>query len=177
MTTNVHLYEILVVDIQQNFEPHITEYDATVKITQKLLSAAQTLDIPTIAFEQYPKGLGHTDSRLLAYSPPVVEKTTFSATPQNSDFANKIDHQSIKVLVGLEAHICVYHTATDLLNQGHRVYIIADGVCSRNPQHKAWALEQLRNDGAKVMSLETFLFEVLKDAKHAKFKQISKLIQ
>ncbi|KZN48048.1 isochorismatase family protein [Pseudoalteromonas luteoviolacea] len=171
-------YQILVVDIQKNFQKHIDEYENVIEVTHKLLTAAQLLDIPTLVFEQYPKGLGHTDERLTSFPSNVIEKTTFSAF-KTSNLAVKDDCKppSIKVIVGLETHICVYQTAQDLLKQGHTVYILADGVCSRNLQHKNWALEQLRYDGAKVICLEAFLFEALADAKHPQFKQVSKLIQ
>ncbi|KZN56977.1 hypothetical protein N474_10165 [Pseudoalteromonas luteoviolacea CPMOR-2] len=177
MHSDTHQYEILIVDIQQNFQPHIDEYESVIEVSQKLLSAARMLEIPILAFEQYPKGLGHTDSRLMAFSPPVIEKTAFSAMAAAAQSAKSLSLKSIKVIVGLEAHICVYQTVQDLLKCGQQVYVLADGVCSRDRQHKMWALEQLRCDGAKVMCLETFLFEALKDATHPQFKQVSKLIQ
>ncbi|OCQ22044.1 hypothetical protein A7985_09585 [Pseudoalteromonas luteoviolacea] len=171
-------YQILVVDIQQNFQPHIEEYESVIKATHKLLTAAHILNIPTIMFEQYPKGLGHTDERLSSFASKVIEKTTFSACKANElNEVENFSNTSIKVIVGLETHICVYQTAQDLLKQGNTVYILADGVCSRKLQHKNWALDQLRSDGAKVICLETFLFEALRDAKHPQFKQVSKLIQ
>jgi nicotinamidase-related amidase len=44
--------------------------------------------------------------------------------------------------VGIETHICVTQTTIDLLANGHRVYILADGVSSCNPQEIGIALDR-----------------------------------
>jgi len=80
-------------------------------------------------------------------------------------------------IVGVESHICVTQTALDLLQAGHGVYIIADGVGSVNPHEVGVALERLRHAGAVVTSSESWIFEVMGDAKCAEFKSVSKLIK
>jgi len=80
-------------------------------------------------------------------------------------------------IVGIEAHICVTQTALDLLTAGHGVYIIADGVGSVNPQEVVVALERLRHAGAVVTSSESWIFEVMGDAKCEEFRSVSKLIK
>ena len=47
-------------------------------------------------------------------------------------------------LVGIETHICVTQTALDLLSEGHRVYVLADGVSSCNGGERGVALNRLR---------------------------------
>ncbi|KID55750.1 hypothetical protein JF50_15420 [Pseudoalteromonas luteoviolacea] len=171
-------YQILVVDIQKSFQPHIAQYSDVVATTQKLLHAAELLSHEVLLFEQYPKGLGHTDDLLTAFNICRFEKTTFSAlNDPSSNSAVNLNTTTIKVIVGLEAHVCVYQTARDLLRLRQPVIVVADAIASRNPQHKTWAIEQLRYDGAVIMSLESVLFDMLKDAKHPHFKAISKLIR
>lgn len=47
-------------------------------------------------------------------------------------------------IVGIETHICVTQTALDLLSEGHRVYVLTDGVSSCNGGERGVALSRLR---------------------------------
>ena len=67
-------------------------------------------------------------------------------------------------IVGIETHICVLQTTLDLLSEGHRVYVIADGVSSCHEGERVVALERLRQEGAIVTSSESFLYECMGDA-------------
>lgn len=67
-------------------------------------------------------------------------------------------------IVGIETHICVTQTALDLLSEGHRVYVLMDGVSSCNAGERAVALERLRAEGAIVTSSEGWLYECMGDA-------------
>jgi nicotinamidase-related amidase len=71
------------------------------------------------------------------------------------------------VIVGIESHICVTQTAIDALGAGHKVYILADGVSSCNPQEIPIALARLRQAGAVVTTSESWLYECMGDAKLA----------
>lgn len=68
------------------------------------------------------------------------------------------------VLVGIEAHICVLLTALDMLNEGHTVYVLADGVSSCNKEEVPIALNRLRQAGAIITTSESFLYECMGDA-------------
>jgi nicotinamidase-related amidase len=67
-------------------------------------------------------------------------------------------------IVGIESHICVTQTALDALSDGHKVYVIADGVSSCNPQEIPIALARLRHAGAVVTTSESWLYECMGDA-------------
>ena len=68
------------------------------------------------------------------------------------------------VIVGIEAHICVLLTALDMLNEGHAVYVLADGVSSCNKEEVPIALDRLKHAGAIITTSESFLYECMGDA-------------
>ena len=74
-------------------------------------------------------------------------------------------------LVGIESHICVTQSALDLRDAGHKVYVIADGVSSCNPEEVGVALDRLRSEpGITVTSSESWMYECVGDAAHSGFK-------
>ena len=140
--------------------------------------------------EQYPRGLGHTVSELSELLTPehtVVEKVTFSmvCSGENEDPASSsmmqdfiIENDIRKVLLcGVETHVCVLQTTLDLLAMDIDVTIIVDGVSSQRPTDRSVALDRLAKAGAVLSTAEATLFQLLEDAKHPKFKAVSKLVQ
>ena len=67
-------------------------------------------------------------------------------------------------IVGIETHICVTQTALDLLAEGHKVFVLADGVSSCHEGERGVALARLRNEGAVVTTSEGWLYECMGDA-------------
>jgi nicotinamidase-related amidase len=81
------------------------------------------------------------------------------------------------VVAGIETHVCVLHTALDLLSLGIQVYVAADAVGSRFAIDHAIALRRLEQAGAILTTAETCVFEWLGGASHPQFKAISVLVQ
>ena len=67
-------------------------------------------------------------------------------------------------IVGIETHICVTQTALDLLADGHKVYVLADGVSSCHEGERGIALDRLRQEGATITTSESYLYECMGDA-------------
>lgn len=110
-----------------------------------------------------------------------VDKTRFSmVTPEIEGRmpAPRAGGEALDVIiVGIEAHICVTQTTLDLLERGHRVYVVVDGVSSINPEERGVALARLRDAGAVVTSSESVLFEMLGDASRNGFKEVSGVVK
>lgn len=68
-------------------------------------------------------------------------------------------------------------TALDLLAEGHRVYVLADGVSSCNPQEVPIALARLRSEGVVVTTSESFLYECMGDAGIGEFREMARLVK
>jgi len=101
------------------------------------------------------------------------EKIHFScwAEPGFNTFFHR-EGRSQVILAGIEAHICVFSTAMELLNVGYDVAVAADAVGSRNPDHRDMALETLRHAGAAVLPVESIVYQMLEKAGTPAFKKI-----
>jgi nicotinamidase-related amidase len=169
---------LLVVDLQVKLLERIESRETLIANISRIIKAAQLLEIPTIATEQYPKGLGPSVPEVAAAIPHRPEKTVFHccAVPQvfETIYAKGIRKVT---LVGIEAHICVAQTALELLRMGLQVQILADAVASRHPFDGEIALRRLELAGAVVSTTETALLEWTESADHPKFKAISALVK
>lgn len=168
---------LLVVDIQERLIPAIHDHKRVLDNTLWLIGVAQALEVPILASEQYPQGLGHSDPALLELLPEesIMEKTHFScaASPQCAARIRELHRRQV-VITGMEAHVCVLQTALGLLNQDHEVFIAADAVSSRRPEDAELALVRLRGEGAHVVSREMVAFEWLQEAGTDRFRNISR---
>ncbi len=172
-----------IIDMQSRLYAAMPELDAAGMAlhTNRLLAAVKLLSVPVILTEQYPEGLGATIPEIAGNAPAdcrVFRKTAFSCAAVD-EFRQALADSGRRqiVLAGQEAHICVLQTTLDLLHLGYQVYVVEDTVCSRRPEHKAWALRRMQQQGATIICHESVLFEWLKDSKHADFKVISSLLR
>ena len=81
------------------------------------------------------------------------------------------------VLCGLETHICVNQTAHDLLANDLDVHLLTDCVSSRYGHDKQAGLAKMQESGVIPSSVEMALFELMRDAKHEKFKEIQNIVK
>ena len=157
--------------------PVIHDQEAVVARAVRLAEAAQLLGVPIRATEQNPAGLGPTVAPLAAYPQAVLSKTTFSAA-DDAGFAALLPSGVTEVVVaGCEAHVCVLQTVLGLLSSGHRVFVAADAVGSRDLADKAAALDRASRHGAEIVTSEMVLFEWLRDSRHPKFREVQKLLK
>jgi nicotinamidase-related amidase len=170
---------LVVVDIQARLLPAIFEQQRVVENTVRLIQGAGILQVPIFATEQYRKGLGPTVPEVAGVIPGFapMEKLAFSACGADGFIAAlKKQKVSEAILCGIEAHVCVSQTCLDLLDEGFRVFVVADAVSSRTPENCQFGLDRMRAAGAVIVSTEMALFELLEAAGTAEFKQILGLV-
>jgi len=169
---------LLVIDVQDKLLPLIHGQAALVYNIVFLVDAARLLEIPVTATEQYPRGLGPTTAELAKRLPERPEKTAFSccAIPSVVDGFHRAARPKV-LLAGIETHVCVQHTALDLLNLDFRVYIAVDAVSSRFTIDHDVALRRLEKAGAILTTAESAVFEWVSGSGHPQFKAISQLVQ
>lgn len=166
--------QLVLIDLQERLLPVMFESDRILANARRLAEAARQLQVPVVATEQYPAGLGATVAELAGCADRMVEKTRFSAADA---FVVNEDAPSQLVLCGIEAHVCVLQTALDLLGLGANVFIVADAVSSRSETSRQLAIERLRDNGASVVTAESVLFEWLESSEHPRFKAVQQLIK
>jgi nicotinamidase-related amidase len=173
---------LAVIDLQEKLAAAMPKgvRDRVIDQVGILLTAAESLSVPVLVTEQYPQGLGPTESALLKKLPEetaIIEKTNFSSAKVEA-FAQALAATGRKqvFLAGMETHICVLQTALDLLGQGYQVFVIEDAVSSRAKGNQFNALQRMRLAGAVIINVESLIFEWLGDASHPEFKKLAKLI-
>lgn len=175
---------LLLCDIQERFSPLIYKTDTVVSTAQFLTSVGKALDIPVVATQQYTKAFGPTVPGCFAdaadlESTPIFEKKLFSMMTQEV-----LDHlaqpdmkdRTSYILFGIEAHVCVQQTCLDLLEMGHDVHVIVDGVSSQQPIDREVALQRMAGAGAYLTTAQSAAFMLMKSAEHPNFKAVSKLV-
>jgi len=174
---------LVVIDIQTKLSAVMPEKAAELMIanTGILVEAADYLNIPVLLTEQYPKGLGATDTAIVQKLPKtfqIFDKTGFSCCAANGfNEALEMTRRKQIILVGQEAHVCVLQTALELLYLGLKVHVVEDALSSRKAEHKFYALQRLQQQGATITNHESVLFEWLRNAAHPEFKRISALLR
>jgi isochorismate hydrolase len=147
---------------------------------QVLITFARELDVPILATEQYPKGLGKTipDVKKELGELSLIEKVAFSCCRVDA-FNERLRSLGRKqiVLSGIETHVCVLQTAADLIQRGYGVHVVADAVCSRRRLDWEIGLRWMENNGAMITTTEIIAFQLLKEAGTDEFKRLSKFVK
>ena len=170
---------LVVVDIQERLIKAMDEN----KYRKKMITSvniANEMELPLVVTEQYPRGLGNTIEEIkeiLLPSVEVLEKTSFSCWGATGFVeAVKNTEATVLVVIGMESHVCVLQTVLEAVERGYKVVVPVDCVSSRSELDKTMALEQMKEAGVMLTTLEALAFSWLKGAKHPSFRTISKLI-
>ncbi|HUJ27994.1 MAG TPA: isochorismatase family protein [Myxococcales bacterium] len=172
---------LLVIDVQEKLA-RAMQPDARARVERNivvLMKAARRLGLPIVGTEQYPKGLGHTVAVLRELMPDApMQKVEFSCGA-NKDIARHILGTARRqiLVVGMEAHVCVFQTVRDLARGGFAVFVPEDAVLSRSETNRAVGLRLCEKAGAILTSTETALFDLLGSAGTPEFKELAPLIK
>jgi len=171
---------VFLCDMQEKFRPMISHFDQVAHNSNRILNAAKIFEMPVMATEQYPKGLGHTvpEIELAKFDIKPHEKMCFSMViPDLMEELNAAqpDTKSI-VLCGIETHACIHFTTLDLLEKGYQVHIPVDCASSRTETDRRFALARLRDAGAYLTTSECIILGLAADSSHPKFKGLQKLV-
>jgi len=171
---------LVIVDIQEKFLPVMANPEQVARNAAVLIQIAKALDIPILWCQQVPKALGPTVGELFSLLDDVepIDKSTFSCGGDEA-FMKRIDELKLQtaIVCGIESHVCVFQTVMDLIQHGLYVHVAADATSSRTQENKAIGINRMAKEGAVITSTEMLLFELLRDSKHPKFRELAKLIK
>jgi nicotinamidase-related amidase len=141
---------LAIIDVQERLAATMKDKDQVVHNIKLLIQAARLFNIPILVTEQYPKGLGRTVPEITVEIPKItpIEKMTFSCC-QADAFNKELEDLKVDqiILTGMETHICVLQTALDALQDGYRVQVVEDAVCSRTRDRWETGLRQMEKAG------------------------------
>ena len=170
----------LIIDIQERLYPVIAEKENLLANCVKLTAGLQILNIPIAVTQQYSKGLGATVGEISSLFQPFnyFEKNSFSCLDEPLYAEYLTDSGRTNVLIcGIESHVCVLQTAIDLQETGYHPIVIFDCISSRQLAEKQVVLQRFAQEGIRISTVESILFELTRFAATSEFRSISKLIK
>ncbi len=171
---------LVIIDVQEKLAEIMDGKEILIQNLQTLIQGANLLGIPIVWMEQLPEKLGPTlpeISQLFTDIAPI-KKNVFSCA-RNEIFMERIRELNVHdiILAGIESHVCVYQTASDLLSQDFRVEVVADAIASRTAFNKQMGLDKMLLAGAEQTSVEMVLFELQAIAEGNEFRELIQIIK
>ncbi|MDU9005722.1 isochorismatase family protein [Sedimentitalea todarodis] len=158
----------------------IPDLARTIANPRLLLTAANRPAVPAPLAEQYPLGLGQTvhEVRNAAEGAQVLPKMHFSCMEEPA-FVDAFRARGRKqaVIAGMEAHICVVHTAKSRVEDGFDVFVVSDATASRTLESERACLGRLSASGVGIVTAEMVVSEWLGRAGTPAFKELLPLIK
>ncbi len=171
---------LALIDVQERLAQVMDHREELFLNLQKMVKGAKALEVPVLWLEQNPGRMGQTipDLRELLAGQTPIPKMSFSCCGEPL-FVENLETLARRqvLLAGIEAHVCVYQTAADLIHRGFEVQVVADAVSSRRPVDLSIGLERCRAAGATVTCVEMALFELMRTARHPAFKEVLKIVR
>ncbi|PMG38626.1 hydrolase [Vibrio breoganii] len=171
---------LIVVDVQGKLARLVHDSEALISNCTKLITGAQILGLPIVVLEQNPLKLGSTVDEIAALFSDIkpIEKFAFNGCESDA-FVEAVKAYSIEtwLVCGIEAHICVYQTATGLAELGYNIELVRDCVSSRTLDNKHLGITRIIESGAAVTGLDMCLYELVGDCRASEFKSILQLIR
>ncbi|PKL96468.1 MAG: hydrolase [Gammaproteobacteria bacterium HGW-Gammaproteobacteria-8] len=171
---------LLVVDVQGRLARLMHESEAMIRQQAILIRACRLLDVPVLWAEQLPDKLGPTVDELqqpLAGLQPRAKSSFGCCGDASLRQAIETSGRDQILLCGIEAHVCVWQTAAALLEMGRSVHLAADAVSSRSAFNRDIAYRRMESAGVHLSNVEMLLFELMQNATHPRFREVTTLLK
>ena len=168
---------LLLIDLQAQLMPAIAGGEAVAANAARLAKAARLLEIPVLATEEHPAGLGGTVPELKALANDTLAKQYFDATREAAWDRFLPSARPDIVVAGCEAHVCVLQSVMGLRRAGHAVRLVCDAIGSRSEANREAAVARAAHYGAEPVTTEMVVFEWLETCDHPAFREALKLVK
>jgi len=181
---------VVVVDLQGKLVDMTYASASVVAATSRLIRVADLFGVPVVLTEQYPDGLGPTHPEIrarfdaLGGAKRYVSKVAFGCCGEpafESALAEVLPGVPVSerqlVVAGIETHVCVLQTVVELLRAGSQAHVCWDCVSGRGREHRAWALDRMRQAGAVITNHESVGFEWARTKDHEAFRGLNRLFR
>ena len=171
---------LVIVDIQGKLASVVDESEKHNAAAMKMIAGGLALDLPILLTAQAPQKIGHTTQQVRELLPSQHEFARMGFSVLSSSELKqelKDSGRTQIILCGFESHICIYQSAIELMELGYEVFVLVDAVSSRDPQNKAYILQELRAEGAHLVNVETVLYALMRDANHPAFKTVARIVR
>lgn len=171
---------LLLVDVQGRLARLMHDSEAMIRQQAILIRACRLLDVPVLWAEQLPDKLGSTVDELqgpLEGLAPQAKSSFGCCGDAQLRQAIETSGRDQILLCGIEAHVCVWQTAAALVEMGRSVHLAADAVSSRSVFNRDIAFRRMERAGVHLSTVETLLFELMQDAVHPRFRDVTALLK
>lgn len=172
---------LVVIDIQGRLAELMCNAQALQQESRRMIGGARLFELPILWTEQIPEKLGRTPMRLRqaleGYEP--IPKRSFSVCG-DPEFYQRLSEsgRTQVILIGMEAHVCVWQSAVDLLEKGYQVWAVSDAIGSRHATNRELGLDRMCQAGVHMSSVEMALFEMQGEADDGdRFRALVKLLR
>ncbi len=171
---------LLLVDVQGKLARIMHDSEAMITNQRILVEGCRMLDVPVLWAEQLPDKLGPT-------VPELAEKLEDNTPHAKSSFGcfgdrglrramEALDRTQV-IIAGIETHVCVWQSAIRMHENGYHVHVAADAVSSRSSFNRDIGLRRMEQEGIRLSVVEMVLFELMEDAGHPRFRDITGLLK
>lgn len=172
---------VVIIDVQEKLARVMHDRAGLVENLQKLVRGMLVLDVPVLWLEQNPSRMGATIPEiveLMGSGLKPISKMSFSGygDPVFIENLEAISRRQV-LLAGIEAHVCVYQTAAELIQRGYEVGVVADAISSRRAADRDIGVARMQSEGVKLSCVEMALFELMRSATHPAFREVLKVVR
>lgn len=171
---------LLIVDIQGRLARLMHDSEVMIDQCRRLIQGCRLLELPVVWAEQLPDKLGPTVPELVEVLDGLEPgaKSSFGCCG-DADLMKAIEDSGRDriLLCGIETHVCVWQTAAALRDKGMEVHLIADAVSSRSAFNRDIGLRRMEAAGVHLSNVEMALFELMVDASHPRFRDVTALLK